>query len=268
LEDHTGNQTHRAKIADTAPVARLIASVVTQLGLPITDPAGRPIAYRLSHNNRQLMDDETLATANVQPGDTLTIVPEMTAGGESSGIAPDGPPIPPVVTLSGVLRETHPQAGFPSFAAPAARARQVGVYLDEQPLRAMVTHSVSHPEREVGGILLGEVYEEDARFLVRVNDVCAASRVVSDCASLRFTGESWLDILKERRARPRVKTLGWYHSHPGLGVFMSGMDEFSHQSFFGDRPWYVALVIDPVAADLGAFTWEHGRLIRSPWYTL
>lgn len=268
LEDHTGNETHRAKIADTAPVSRLIPALLTQLKLPINDPAGRPITYRLSHNNRQLMEDETLATANVQSGDTLTIVPEMTAGGEGEGVAPAARPAPPVVRLCGLLREARPREGFPPFAAGAAASQQVGVYLVERSLRAVVAHSAGQPGREVGGILLGEVYEEAGGFLVLVKDVCPARRAVSGCASLTFTGESWLDILEDRRARRGMKTLGWYHSHPGLGVFMSGTDEFSHRSFFGDRPWYVALVIDPLSGELGAFTWEQGRLVRSPWYAI
>lgn len=42
--------------------------------------------------------------------------------------------------------------------------------------------------------------------------------------------------------------VGWAHSHPGLGVFMSGVDintqERSFQSFFPDA---VAMVMDPLA---------------------
>jgi len=80
LEDHTGNVTHQAKMVENVPVQRLIPAIVTALGLPVTDPAGRPITYHLSHNNRRLQEDETLESAGVQSGDTLTIVPEMTAG--------------------------------------------------------------------------------------------------------------------------------------------------------------------------------------------
>ena len=80
LEDHTGNVTHQAKMVENVPVQRLIPAIVTAMGLPVTDPAGRPITYHLSHNNRRLQEDETLESAGVQSGDTLTIVPEMTAG--------------------------------------------------------------------------------------------------------------------------------------------------------------------------------------------
>jgi proteasome lid subunit RPN8/RPN11 len=59
-------------------------------------------------------------------------------------------------------------------------------------------------------------------------------------------------------------TLGWYHSHPGLGVFLSGTDIFSHSSFFASEPWYIAVVIDPVSREFGAFSWDHGEISRSP----
>jgi proteasome lid subunit RPN8/RPN11/uncharacterized ubiquitin-like protein YukD len=264
LEDHTGNTTKQAKLSDSATVARLIPALVTALELPITDPSGRPVVYRLSHNSRQLQDDESLVAAGVQNGDTITIVPEMTAGGRA-GLRRRASEQPlPMVTLGSMVRESRPQTGFPSFAINAARSRQVGVHLARKALNEIKTHADLHIHHEVGGILLGEVYEEAGNYLVSVEDICAARHTMSSCASLQFTGDTWLDILKDRSTRTQPKTLGWYHSHPGWGIFMSGVDEFTHYSFFGNKPWYVALVIDPLAGELGVFTWEHGRLTSNP----
>jgi len=79
LQYHTGNIAHEARMAADAEVKRLIPAVVTAMGLPITDPAGRPITYHLSHNGRRLQENETLQSAGVQNVDSLTLVPEMTA---------------------------------------------------------------------------------------------------------------------------------------------------------------------------------------------
>jgi proteasome lid subunit RPN8/RPN11 len=49
--------------------------------------------------------------------------------------------------------------------------------------------------------------------------------------------------------------VGWYHSHPGLGVFLSEQDRFIHKSFFGDEPWYIAVVFDPASGERGVFVW-------------
>ncbi len=80
LEDHTGNKRHQVKMAETAQVEKLIPATVTALGLPMTDQAGRPMTYHLSYQGRRLQEEETLDSVGIEPGETLTLVPEMTAG--------------------------------------------------------------------------------------------------------------------------------------------------------------------------------------------
>jgi hypothetical protein len=80
LEDHTGNKRHQVKMTETANVERLIPATVTALGLPLTDQAGRPMTYHLSYRGRRLQEEETLESVGVEPGETLTLVPEMIAG--------------------------------------------------------------------------------------------------------------------------------------------------------------------------------------------
>jgi proteasome lid subunit RPN8/RPN11 len=43
---------------------------------------------------------------------------------------------------------------------------------------------------------------------------------------------------------PGVRLLGWYHSHPGLGVQMSSTDRQTQQRHFA-ADWQVGLVVDP-----------------------
>lgn len=80
LEDHTGNKRHQVKMVEKASIDKLIPATVTALGLPMTDQAGRPMTYHLSYNGRRLQEEETLDSVGVQPGETLTLVPEMIAG--------------------------------------------------------------------------------------------------------------------------------------------------------------------------------------------
>ena len=80
LEDHTGNKQHQVKMAESANVEKLIPATVTSLGLPMTDQAGRPMTYHLSYRGRRLQEEETLESVGVEPGETLTLVPEMIAG--------------------------------------------------------------------------------------------------------------------------------------------------------------------------------------------
>lgn len=82
IEDHTGNKRREARIAANAPVRELVPALITALGMPATDPAGRPITYHLAFGDRQLQGDETLASAGVVDGVNIVLVPEMTAGQE------------------------------------------------------------------------------------------------------------------------------------------------------------------------------------------
>lgn len=80
VEDHTGNRRREARIAADVEIGEIIPALITALQLPATDPSGRPISYHLAFGERQLQRDETLASAAVQNGATVTLVPELTAG--------------------------------------------------------------------------------------------------------------------------------------------------------------------------------------------
>jgi hypothetical protein len=57
---------------------------------------------------------------------------------------------------------------------------------------------------------------------------------------------------------PGKKIVGWYHSHPDFGVFLSDMDMFIHRHFF-NLPWQVAHVYDPIRKEEGVFVWRSGE---------
>ncbi len=60
---------------------------------------------------------------------------------------------------------------------------------------------------------------------------------------------------------PDLRIVGWYHTHPGHGIFLSEMDIFLHESFFG-LPWQTAFVYDPRSGDEGFFGAEGGHSKR------
>jgi proteasome lid subunit RPN8/RPN11 len=84
----------------------------------------------------------------------------------------------------------------------------------------------------------------------------------SSPVSLTFTHDTWQEINRIKDEHfPDLKIVGWYHSHPGLGIFLSAMDEFIHRNFF-NMPWQIAYVIDPVNEESGIFRWEGGALVE------
>jgi hypothetical protein len=57
---------------------------------------------------------------------------------------------------------------------------------------------------------------------------------------------------------PDLRIVGWYHTHPGHGIFLSDMDIFLHESFFG-LPWQMALVYDPQSGQESIFDASEGK---------
>lgn len=82
ITDATGARQQEANVPDDAPSVRIIARLVEVLNLPLVAPDGQPMSYRFHHqqSSRQLRDEQSLAEAGVSAGDTLRLVPEITAG--------------------------------------------------------------------------------------------------------------------------------------------------------------------------------------------
>ncbi len=58
-----------------------------------------------------------------------------------------------------------------------------------------------------------------------------------------------LDMLKQT-GRPEM-VVGWYHSHPGFGCWLSGVDINTQQSFEALSARAVAVVVDPIQSVKG-----------------
>lgn len=149
----------------------------------------------------------------------------------------------------------------------------VDILIDEPALRAAQAHALSSLNREVAGVLIGERPEKqpDGRYLVHIFDTIIAKHTVMNGASVTYTPESWRymnDRLREKYPDDTAVIVGWYHTHPGFGIFLSGMDLFIHQNFF-TQVWHVAYVLDPRARTSGFFCWdrnkEHVSRCDFPW---
>merc|ERR1711998_214523 len=63
-----------------------------------------------------------------------------------------------------------------------------------------------------------------------------------------------------KTGRPEV--VGWYHSHPGFGGWLSGVDINTQQSFEALNQRAVAVVVDPIQSVKGKVVIDAFRLIN------
>lgn len=82
VTDATGARRNEVSVPDDAPSGRIIAKLVEVLDLPLVAPDGQPMSYKFHHleTSRQLRDDQSLAESGVVTGNTVRLVPEITAG--------------------------------------------------------------------------------------------------------------------------------------------------------------------------------------------
>ena len=142
----------------------------------------------------------------------------------------------------------------------AASERMLGfqVVMRQSVLNDIHAHAASSPDAEICGVLVGDVVRDDSGPFVHVEANIRGEFAASQTAGVTFTAETWTymqGILETRFTGKRI--LGWYHSHPDFGVFLSEMDVFIHRHFF-NLPWQIAHVVDPIRGDEGLFVWQGG----------
>jgi proteasome lid subunit RPN8/RPN11 len=140
------------------------------------------------------------------------------------------------------------------------------VFLAENAFDRAVERGASDTSREIGGILVGELLRDEAGPYLLIEDTVDALHADEKGAELTFTHATWEHINKEMDTRHQGKqVVGWYHTHPGFGVFLSDRDQFIHKSFF-NLPFQVAFVYDPKTREHGMFTWHDNEVVRSRRY--
>lgn len=135
--------------------------------------------------------------------------------------------------------------------------QQLRIYVEFATLRAIESHLSNDTSIELGGVLLGGQFvdDEDQPFVI-VSDALDAQHYEATRGSFKFTHDTWQDLLQRTAKYPTTtRMVGWYHSHPGWGVFLSDMDLFICRGFF-NNPLDLALVVDPCQDHRGWFHWH------------
>lgn len=123
------------------------------------------------------------------------------------------------------------------------------IIFPEQVRQQIMTH-LNTKKVELGGLLVGSVISIDdlneGIVLVVIKDSIASNDFDSTAVSLSMNPSVWQSANRVTNATDFV--VGWYHSHPNLGAFFSGVDRKTQKDFFNSR-YNLGLVIDPIRND-------------------
>ncbi len=138
-------------------------------------------------------------------------------------------------------------------AKPKATAK---VWIESEVARQVRQHARASLKAEVCGVLIGK--EEGSTTIV---EACiAGASAAQGGAQVTFTQDTWEHIYRVKDEKyPDSRIVGWYHSHPGFGVFLSDHDLFIHENFFSS-PQQIAWVYDPQNDEEGCFGWHEGEI--------
>jgi proteasome lid subunit RPN8/RPN11 len=139
----------------------------------------------------------------------------------------------------------------------------VSVFVTQKAYVRFCAHAGSDLDREVGGGLVGKWRRDVAsgEHFIAVEAVLPARYTKQGSTFLTFTQDTLVAMHQDlEKHYPGKNLVGWYHTHPRMGVFLSGYDVFLHENFFPEL-WQVALVMEPCSLQGGFFIRQQdGRL--------
>ncbi len=123
------------------------------------------------------------------------------------------------------------------------------VYISSLALLKMLKHGKAGIPLEVMGLMLGDYIDD---YTVKCIDVFAMPQSGTE-TSIEAIDEAFQakmhEMLKQTGRNEIV--VGWYHSHPGFGCFLSSVDVGTQKNFEQLNPRFVAVVVDPIQSVRG-----------------
>jgi proteasome lid subunit RPN8/RPN11 len=134
------------------------------------------------------------------------------------------------------------------------------VKLLQTALAAIQVHLSSDITVEQVGLLFGHVEETAGESsIVTILTSHPLDPASASSTHVAMQRDQWPPVWRRLTScKPDLQLVGWYHSHPGHGIFLSATD-LRTQALWFRQPWHVALVFDPVSHSLGAFCGPQGQ---------
>lgn len=136
------------------------------------------------------------------------------------------------------------------------------VYIEKDVLNS-IQNLCKKSKFEIFGYLIGNILKwnekiyiviEDQLFLIGAvhSDKYSTSQIEGTAGKY----EKKFQKLKQKKNNEDLRIVGWWHSHPNFGCFLSTTD-VETQSFFFPESYQVALVVDPINASYDFFSLDN-----------
>jgi proteasome lid subunit RPN8/RPN11 len=159
-------------------------------------------------------------------------------------------------------REDLPQEAF-----PGGRSEPFRVFFTPEVHAALWKHAGEDTTVEICGVLVGSWHRDAVGPFVKVVESIRGEGAKTQFAEVTFTHQTWAKINAEMDTKfAALKIVGWYHTHPDFGIFLSDRDRFIQEHFFSG-PGQIAHVIDPIRKIEGVFVWRKNQpsLVEHFW---
>lgn len=134
------------------------------------------------------------------------------------------------------------------------------IYISQAAYKEIHKFTKNKTTNESGGMLVGSVIDEFGKTNIIINGFVEAKYCEATPTTLKFTHETWEYVHKEIEKKHKGKKIvGWIHTHPDFGIFLSEYDKFIHQNFFNED-YQVAYVVDPIQNIEGFYFWINEKI--------
>jgi proteasome lid subunit RPN8/RPN11 len=120
-------------------------------------------------------------------------------------------------------------------------------------------------EEEIFGYLIGNILKWNEKIYIIIEEsLFLLGAVYSDKTyTSQIEGTAGLyqkkfQRIKKKRKNEKLRIIGWWHSHPNLGCFLSSTDLLTQRYFF-PKEYQVALVLDPIRNEFEFYTIDNNK---------
>lgn len=136
------------------------------------------------------------------------------------------------------------------------------IYISQNVYKEIRKFAQNKTVNESGGMLVGTVIEAFGKTNIIISGFVQAKHCEATPTTLTFTHSTWEYVHSQiEKKHEGKKIVGWIHTHPNFGIFLSEYDKFIHQNFFNED-YQIAYVVDPIQNIEGFYFWINGNLER------